>query len=375
MPVSKLFFSLTSNLTFTIIGILGIGFIIGFHELGHFIFCKIFRIHTPRFSIGFGPRLLSKKIGNTEFSLSAIPLGGYVEMATESDKGPNDPYLFSAKPYYQKLLVTCGGIAFNLLFAYTVLCLIFMAGLPKTPFLYPIGTKPIVSEIKKDSSAERAGLLIGDRIIAINQEPVGDSAVAIHKILKPLAGKQASFLIERHGNQKTLPITPDSQTMFGTTYGSIGAVYELSEKPGLPFFSAIGQGIRLTNTYLVNTVKAYTHTLVKRDTQGLGGPIMIIQETVKGAASGFIIFILFIAIISINLAVLNLIPLPILDGGQALLFTIEAIIRRQLPERTKEIIFLTCWALMILLFVYLSAKDIWRIISPLFDSVKTFFGK
>jgi regulator of sigma E protease len=375
VPLSKLFISLSSNLTLTIVGILGIGFIIGFHELGHFICCKIFSIHTPRFSIGFGPRLWSKKIGATEFSIAAIPLGGYVEMATESPKGPHDPSLFSSKPYYQKLLVTCGGIAFNLLFAYFVLCFIFMAGLPKTPFLYPIGTKPIVSEIKKNSAAEKAGLLVGDKIIAINQETIGDNAAPIHKILKPLAGKPTNFLIERADKQQTITIIPDSQTIFGTTYGSIGTIYELTEKPGLPFFSAIGQGIHLTNTYLINTVKAYAHTLAKRDTQGLGGPIMIIQETVKGAASGFAIFVLFLAIISINLAVLNLIPLPILDGGQALLFTIEAIIRKQLPERAKEIIFLICWAGMILLFIYLSAKDILRIISPFFSHISAFFGK
>ncbi len=366
MPVSKLLLAFSNNLVFTVIGILGIGFIIGFHELGHFVFCKIFNIQTPRFSIGFGPRLLSKKIGQTEFSLSAIPLGGYVEMATESEKGPNDPTLFSSKPYYQKLLVTCGGISFNLFFAYIVLCLIFMAGVPKTRFLYPISTRPVISEINQNSAAERFGLHVGDRILAINGQPVGDSAVAIHKILKPLAGKKATLTIERKSTQENIDITMDGQNIFGTIYGSMGAVYELEEKPGLPFFSAITQGIKLTNTYLTNTIKAYTHTLLKRDTKDLGGPIMIISETVKGAASGFSIFILFLAIISINLAVLNFIPLPILDGGQALLFTIEALIRKQLPERTKEIIFLICWAGMIALFVFLSAKDIWRLISPLF---------
>lgn len=366
MPVSKLLLTFSNNLGFTIIGILGIGFIIGFHELGHFVFCKIFRIQTPRFSIGFGPRLISKKIGQTEFSLSAIPLGGYVEMATESEKGPQDPTLFSSKPYYQKLLVTCGGIAFNLLFAYTVLSLIFMAGLPKTPFLYPIGTRPVISEIKKDSAAEHSGLHVGDRILAVNEQSIGESAASIQKILKPLAGKKTSLLIKRGDSEQQITITPDSLSILGTSYGSIGALYEIEGKPGLPFLSAIKQGIHLTNTYLVNTVKSYYYTLLKRDTKDLGGPIMIISETIKGAASGFSIFILFLAIISINLAVLNLIPLPILDGGQALLFTIEALIRRQLPERTKEIVFLICWAGMLLLFVYLSAKDIWRLIAPLF---------
>ena len=374
MPVSKLLFSLTNNLAFTVIGILGIGFIIGFHEFGHFIFCKIFNVRTPRFSIGFGPRLLSKKIGHTEFSLSAIPLGGYVEMATESPKGPKDPELFATKPYYQKLFIIFGGIAFNLFFAYMVLCTIFMVGVPKTRLLYPISSKPIITVVEKDSAADRFGLKIGDRILSINGQKIGNSAELIYKILKPLADKEATIVIERNGTQKSRPITLGNRDIFGTTYGKLGTAFQIASKPGLPFFSAIGRGISLTNVFLLNTVRAYKHILIKRDTRGLGGPVMIISETVKGAAKGIRIFLLFLAIISINLAVLNLIPLPILDGGQALIFTIEAAIRRQLPERTKEVVFIACWIGMLALFVYLSAKDIWRIIAPWTQNIRGFFG-
>lgn len=374
MTVPKLLFSLSNNLAFTVIGILGIGFIIGFHEFGHFIFCKLFNVRTPRFSIGFGPRLLSKKIGHTEFSLSAIPLGGYVEMATESPKGPKDPELFATKPYYQKIFVIFGGIAFNLLFSYLVLCGIFMIGVPKSRLLYPISSKPVISIVEKDSAADRFGLKVGDRILSINGQQIGTTAEPIYKILKPLADKEATIVIERGGAQRSITLTLDKRDIFGTTYGKLGTAFELDSKPGLPFFSAIGRGISLTNTYILNTIRAYKHILVKRDTRGLGGPVMIISETIKGAAKGIRIFLLFLAIISINLAVLNLIPLPILDGGQALIFTVEALIRRQLPERTKEIVFIACWIGMLTLFVYLSAKDIWRIIGPWVQNVGGFFG-
>ena len=121
--------SLAQSLFFIIIGIMGIGFLIGFHEFGHFIFCKIFHIRTPSFSIGMGPRIFKKKIGETEFALSLLPLGGYVEIAGAAEVGQGeqkeaystDQNSFASKPYYQKMLVMAGGIVFNLMFAYAAL--------------------------------------------------------------------------------------------------------------------------------------------------------------------------------------------------------------------------------------------------------------
>ena len=375
MALSKLFFSLSGNLALTAAGILGIGFIIAFHEFGHFIFCKIFKVRTNSFAIGYGPKLFKRKIGETEFSIGAVPLGGYVEMASESPKGPSDPALFTSKPLYQKLSIIFGGITFNLLFAYLALCFIFLVGVPKTTLLYPLNTTTKVSTIQKGSPAEKFGIETGDKIIAINGKQLGESAKDVFTIMKPLADQNVSLVIERSGKQKELDIRLASKEMFGQSYGSLGVIFEIVSKPGFPLWKAIKQGISRVNAYLVNTVRAYKYILVKRDTRGLGGPVMIISETIKGAAKGFKIFLLFLAIISINLAVLNLIPLPILDGGQALIYTIEGIIRRQIPDRTKEVIFIACWIGMLTLFVYLSAKDIWRIISPWFGNIKEFFGK
>lgn len=371
----KLLFSLANTLTISAAGIIGIGFIIGFHEFGHFIFCKMFKVQTPRFSIGFGPKLLSKKIGETEFTLSAIPLGGYVEMATTSPAGPQDPTLFAQKPFYQKLLIIGGGIAFNMLFAYVVFCMVFLTGIPKSPFLYPINSKPIIISIGKNSPAAKAGLHVGDHIMAINGQKLDNSTEKLHRIIKPLANQETLLSITRNGQEKKIRITLGSRKILGEDLPYLGAAFERISSPGLPFFAAIARGIKLTNTHLINTFKAYRYILVKRDTSSVGGPIMIISETMKGAAKGLKIFLLFLAIISINLAVLNFIPLPILDGGQALLYTIEAVIRRQLPERAKELIFIICWIGMLALLVYLSAKDIWRIAEPWLGTIRTFFGR
>src|SRR5205814_3300033 len=171
--------ALLQNIIFILIGLLGMGFLIGFHEFGHFLFAKMFKIRTPSFSIGFGPKLVSKKIGDTEFSLSAIPLGGYVEIAGAAEIGQGeqkealavDEGSFATKPYYQKLCVMIGGILFNLAFAYITMILLFVTGIPKTPLIQ----KPIIAAITQESSAEKYGLAIGDRIVAINDEVINNN--------------------------------------------------------------------------------------------------------------------------------------------------------------------------------------------------------
>jgi len=177
MNLLECIFLSSHKLLISFVGIIGLSFLIGLHELGHFLFCKLFRVHTPSFSIGFGPHLISKKIGDTEFSLSAIPIGGYVEIAGIAEVGQGkqkeahryDKYSFATKPYYQKLLIMSGGIIFNVLFTYFVLCLLFALGLPKTEMLYPINAKSVIEMVAKGSAAEKAGLQTGDRILKINQ--------------------------------------------------------------------------------------------------------------------------------------------------------------------------------------------------------------
>ena len=156
MSILANLFKLSHNSLSIIFGIFGIGFLIGIHEFGHFLFCKLFKINTPTFSIGFGPKLLKKKFGNTLFTLSAIPLGGYVEIEGQDNTTKTQgSHSFSVKPLYQKLSVIFGGILFNLLFSYIIFTLIFLLGTPKTPLLYPQNAVPVISTIEKDSPASK----------------------------------------------------------------------------------------------------------------------------------------------------------------------------------------------------------------------------
>jgi regulator of sigma E protease len=171
------------NLYGLFLGLAGIAFLIAFHELGHFLACKLFKIRTPSFSVGFGPKLFSKKIGDTLFSLSAIPLGGYVEIAGIEELGQGDQKhgkdrsdnSFANKRYYQKAIVLLGGIIFNMFFAYVAISLLYFIGIPKTPSTYPDDSKVIIDTIAKNSPACNAAIQSGESILKINNTPVANS--------------------------------------------------------------------------------------------------------------------------------------------------------------------------------------------------------
>lgn len=366
----KAIFDAFHNLLLILIGIAGIGFIIGFHELGHFIFGKIFKIKTPSFAVGFGPKIYKKKIGETDFSIGAIPLGGYVESDKES---------FESKPYWQKMFVFTGGIAFNLIFAYFIFCLIFALGLPKTKFLYPLNANNKIS-VKNSLNKEKIAIEENDLLLEINGSPIDNKPINFYqkvsdlfKIEKESLGKNAisspisektNLKIDRGGSIIDLQV--ETSALINAALKEQTIFFQFAEPKALPLLQAIKEGVNLTNKQIVGSILMLKHMFVNRDTSSLGGPIAIISETVKGAGQGFKIFLFLLAIISISLAVINLIPLPILDGGQALLYTIEAIIRKRLSDRTKEIIFMVSWAFMLVLFVLISARDIWKLVGSYF---------
>jgi len=343
---------LSNNIFLILLGLFVIGLIIGFHELGHFLFGKLFKIHTPAFSIGFGPKIYKKKIGETEFSIAAIPLGGYVE---------SDKKSFESKPYYQKMMVIGGGIAFNLLFAYITFILLFMFGIPKNRLLYPINTIPVIESINKDKEIQGLNIENGDRIITIDNTKIANNTKIIFEKLKNLKNRKIILEVERDGKQ--IEITASSKILI-QALGQLKIMFKLVDKPGTSLFPAIKNGINLTNAYILNTLYMFKHMFTKRDVSGVGGPIMIISATMKSASQGIKVFFLLLAIISISLAIINLVPLPILDGGQALLYTIEAIFRKPLSEKTKEFILIASWILMMVLLLLISARDVWRLIKP-----------
>jgi regulator of sigma E protease len=371
MEIFRNLFTSSQGLFWGVAGILGITLLIFIHECGHFIMCKIFGVRTPSFSIGFGPKLISKKIGQTEFSISAIPFGGYVEIAGSAEVGQGeqkeafaqDEGSFAVRPFYQKFLIMSGGILFNLLFAYLVMVCVFACGLPKSEFLYPLNAIPKIETIGTGSPADKAGLKTGDLIVAANETPLNNDTEKLLGFLRDNGGKTISLLIERNGEQTLFNVPLETKSAFGKNIGYLGTSFAMVTVQGIPFIKAIQRGIELTNRYIVATVYMFKYIFAKRDMSNVGGPVMIIKATAQGASKGLKVFLLFLAIISINLAILNLIPLPIFDGGQIMIYGIEAIIGKSLPDKARLAINLTSWGLIMFLFIYVTIKDIWRIIA------------
>lgn len=355
------FLSMLQSLSFIVIGIMGIGFLIGFHELGHFIFCKIFHIRTPSFSIGMGPRIFKKKIGETEFALSLLPLGGYVEIAGAAEVGQGDQkdaystdaHSFSSKPYYQKMLVMAGGILFNLFFAYAALSFLYFVGMPKT-LLYPLHASNQISSVEPETPAAHSNLKPSDKILEIDNHSIRDASDAI-SLIHTMPNKTVHMLIERNGKQEDVTTTLGSREINKKELGFLGVEFSI---PKFGLIDSVKNGIQATNFLISHVVGAFKKLFTGRELENLGGPLMVISQTIKGAEKGFKIFLLLLAFISVNLAILNIIPLPIMDGGQALFYTIEAILRKPLNEKIREYIHMATWALLLILVVYLSIKDV-----------------
>lgn len=348
------------NLYGLFLGLSGIAFLIAFHELGHFLACKIFKIKTPSFSVGFGPKLFCRKIGDTLFSLSAIPLGGYVEIAGIEELGQGEQKhskdksdeSFANKKYYQKAIVLLGGIIFNMFFAYVAISLLYFFGIPKTPSTYPDDSKIIIDTITKNSPAEKANLQSGESIIKINDANVANSLKKTLENIKKNAHKNVQITLEKDNQTRTVSV--DLCDSLGATFKEDDNI--VFEKP-FGIVESFKKGLTMTWDITSRMIKSLFDMIKNRDKKSLGGPLMVIKQLMTKAEKGFSIYILLLALISINLAVLNLLPLPILDGGQLVKITIEAIIRRPLPEKMIYYIDYACWISMILLMAYISFFD------------------
>lgn len=372
MTLLTTLFTIPHHLSAVFLGILGISLLIGFHELGHFLFAKLFRVYTPSFSIGFGPQLISKKIGTTTFSFSAIPLGGYVEVAGMAEVGQGEQkeafntstHSFAVKPFYQKMLILFGGIFFNCLFTIFVLWILFMIGAPKSDLLYPLGIareKPVIKIIRPNSPAQQAQLQVGDEIIAVNQTNINQDTELLKKIIRSLPNQKVILHLKRNNQTLSLEATPAStlitERKTSGEAGSLGVLYEIEQVPTFGPYQAFKQSLRATMIYISMVAQSFKNIFIKKDVTEIGGPIMVITETIKGAQKGFKTFLLFLAVISINLAILNLIPLPILDGGQIFFVAIETIIGKQLPK-LREYIHIISWIAVMALIFYLTLKDV-----------------
>ncbi|MBM3892938.1 PDZ domain-containing protein [Candidatus Dependentiae bacterium] len=380
MIFHDIFLIITQKIVPLLYAIIGFGGLIAIHEGGHLLFCKLFGIYAPTFSIGFGPELFRKQIGSTNFRLALIPLGGYVEMAGNAEFGQGEQKhaamvgdsSYESKPYWQKLLVSLGGIIFNLLFAYLVFCGLFLSGSSNKQAV-------MVVDIVKESAAAKAGLKAGDAILSIQAARLNEGeevastpqelALAPGENLIPdaqqklLAVIQANpnsnilITLERSNQEIVLPVTLGSKSMGERTIGSLGANF-LFPLPKLPLFQAIKAGFDYTNQNILLIIDSIKRLFCQRSLDGAGGPLMIISMSASSAQHGVIPLLIFLALLSINLALINLLPIGALDGGQLFFISIEALLRRKLPQALKNTIDIGSWVLFLGLFAFLTYRDI-----------------
>ena len=337
-----------------------LGFLIFFHEMGHFLAAILQGIYVDGFSIGFGPSIIQKKYKDITYSLRAFPLGGFVSFPDEeiNNIDPKDPNLLKNRPILQRVIVISAGVFANLILAYTILILnVTTIGIPfdPEPGILVLATQP-------EKAAALAGLEPGDIILKIetNTLEVGDQAVStLVKKIQNSSEKPISIEILRDGFLTELTLTPKKVDGKGT----IGAQLQPNIRKETKKTNNIYELIKYTNnefsSLLIKTIQGYKGLITNFSStaQQLSGPVKIVEIGAQLSEQGGTGILLFAALISINLAVLNSLPLPLLDGGQLVFTLIEGLRGEPVPLKVQMAVTQSSFFLLVGLSVLLIIRD------------------
>tara|TARA_B100000315_G_scaffold76524_1_gene69958 strand:+ start:529 stop:1611 length:1083 start_codon:yes stop_codon:yes gene_type:complete len=350
--------------------ILVLGILIFFHELGHFLVARWAGVTVLKFSLGFGPKLWSWKGKETEYMLCAVPLGGYVKMlgeengneVPEEDKARS----FDHQPLSRRTAIVIAGPLANFLLAYGIFVGVLSVGLPLYVPQFD-SLMPVVDSVLEESPAERGGLQVGDKIISIDGERI-DTWHAMTEIVIENPDHELLIDVERAGGLVNLTVTPrgveaESKDGESIIIGQIGITRmtgDVSIESTSPV-DAIVDGAyatwRWTELMVVGIVKIVQGELSAKN---IGGPILIADMSAQAVSQGFLNILLFVALISINLGIVNLLPVPVLDGGHLMFFAIEGIRGRPVEERGREIAHQVGLFLLLSLMTFAFYNDIMR---------------
>jgi len=342
------------------------------HEFGHFITAKLSGMRVERFSIGYPPRMVGKKIGETDYCISWIPFGGYVKISgmvdesldkesMEKEPGPRE---FRSKPWISKFLVISAGSLMNILFAFIVfLTLPFITGVPDQ-----YSSEPIVGEVIEGRPAAKAGLQSGDKIVSIDDTNI-ESWNQLTDIVYASSGKELLFTYVRNDSTHSVHITPVEEKVLVNeqgdikTVGLIGIGRKVTMR-SIGFFEGIGVGVH--NAFMITKlfgISIYKLITGQQSIKTLGGPIAISKMAGESARGGLLTFFQFMALLSLNLGILNLLPIPVLDGGHLVYLIIEGIIGKEIPAKVKLVIQQIGMVLILALMIFVIYNDLFRIFS------------
>jgi regulator of sigma E protease len=422
---------------------IGLGVMVLVHEWGHFVIARLFGVRVEVFSIGFGPRLLGKRRGPTDYRLSALPLGGYVRMAGDNpaEERRGDPDEFLSKPRWQRVLIALAGPTTNFLMAVVLTAILFMHGGEQPSY----ADKPVVvAGVVKDSPAQKAGIQPGDHIVSFggvkeptwdrvalelalsapgHSEPVtierndrlittsvesepqpfavvgypaepvivgsvahnlpaeraglkeGDVIIAANgqhltapsqfsEIVQQSGGNPMSVDVQRNGQAQTLELRPTwGDPGDGTPRWQIGITFRFVTSPrryspAQAVSKATQFHIVLANKLIYLVGELFTGKVSLKQVQG---PLGIVQESSRAAKRGFGDLVSLMALVSLNLAILNLLPIPILDGGHILMLGIESLLRHDLSLKIKERFVTVGMVFLLLVFLIVMYNDVLRL--------------
>jgi len=300
-----------------------------------------------------------KKIGDTDFCVSAGPIGGYVEIASE--EGINGSLGFNQVPYWQKVLIMLGGIFCNFLLSYLLFVCLFWTGMPESAAgsYEPCTTK--ISSVAPTSPNAQI-LQPNDELISLNHQEINHDLSNARKIIMQHASTdtQLPAQVIRDGQTHEVMVNLHGKGTPPSLSRQLELSFEL--KPTLSLAESIKQAWYATIFYTQAIIAGLKNMFHARTTQGFVGPLMAVAASSKSAQKGISYLLFFLAIISINLGFMNLLPLPIFDGGQFVIFTVEAICRRQLSDRMRHIIGTSSWVMAIGLLVIFTIRDLQALI-------------
>jgi regulator of sigma E protease len=338
-----------------------LGVLVFFHELGHYLAARWRGVRVETFSVGFGRSIASwHDRHGTQWRISWLPLGGYVKMhgqerpeevSEEVRAAWKHGETFHEKSVLSRAIVVAAGPAANFVLAMVLFSALFMVmGRPVT--------SPVVGEVLADGAAARAGMLKDDRIEAIQGEPI-HSFEDIQRIVTAHPLQTMTVTVKRDGADKDLAVTTEAREVKGQQIGLLGIRGGTIDYEPVGIGGAILGGVEQTWTVTAETFGGLTQMISgQRGTDDLGGPLRIAQLSGQVALLGVSSLIGFIAVLSVNLGLINLFPIPVLDGGHLLFFLVEAVLGRPLPRRAQEFSFRAGIALLASLFIFATWNDL-----------------
>jgi regulator of sigma E protease len=330
-----------------VLAIFALGVLIIVHELGHFILAKINKVKVIEFSIGMGPKIFTYKGKETNYSLSLLPVGGYVQMLGAQEESDEEGS-FTSKSPFRRITIIVAGVVMNFLMA----IVIFTAVTCNFGF-----TDTVIKEMVKDGPLIEAGIQANDEVVSINNSKIityNDIGIEMSKN----TGEEVSVEYLRDGVKQEVIVKPKYVDDEGGKRYILGALFNRVDNPTI--VQGVKQSFKQSGTLITQTIKTLTKLVTGQGNfkTDLGGPVTVVNLSAGAAEAGIWELVNLVGILSISLAVFNFLPFPILDGGWTVLLLIELITKRKVPEKIVNAMNTVGIVLLMALMVIVTIKDI-----------------